>query len=402
MIHPLRSRELLRMGRVPQVWSVNFGRSKQGVRGNAAVGLVANVSKDGSAVRNDFDRISIFQRPIFNATWDPYEHCWIDLVPADSPAFSWSPTQPYREVVYRCTPFWYRIQSSPEYLPTTVYVADRPLDGYTLAPMFQNGEQPVYRPCFEMALGEDGLPHSRAGLAPLCSSGTDLMQKAHRFSNAARTERLADWFSDVLLLLVEFATWSLGSVMSGQKGSEPDPSGSCLPHLNASSGSLSTGGACAWRGKENPWKGVNSFLCDVMLRKTTVNGTPAMRFGHLKDVSRFSGNWNGYYTSFEQAYVSGESGTKAIKAYALQSGLLYPIQATGTSEDGSTRGWSYLRTDHSNGRPTLVAVGGGNGNGMLENSVEGLPWNFEAVDQDDANAKKFGARLILDEKTIVS
>ncbi len=400
MIHTLRSRELLRMGRVEKVWSVYFDRSIQGTRSNAAAGLVANVSKDGSPVRNDFDHIPIFQRPIFNATWDPYEKRWIDLVPADSPDFSWSPTKPYREVVYRCTPFWYRIRSLSDYLPTEVSVADRPLLGYTLAPMFQNGEEYVYRPCFEMALGDDGLPHSRAGLTPLRSDGTDLMQKARRFSGAARTECLADWFSDVLLLLVEFATWRVGSLMSGQKGSEPAQSGACLPHLAASSGSLSTGGACAWRGKENPWKGVNSFLCDVMLQKVTENGTPGMRFWHLPDVARFNGSLNSHYTSFGKAYVSGDSGTKEIKAYALQSGLLYPVQ---TAETGaSTRGWSYLCTNRSNNRPAWVAVGGGNGNGMLENSVEGQPWNFEAVDQNDANAKQFGARLILDEKPIVS
>lgn len=204
--------------RVPHAWSVRFDQaeiSPQGERCDLALNMVANVANGDEVVRNDFDKISIFQRPIFNATWDAANRRWCDFVARGEPGFTLTPTEENREVVYRCKPFWYKLDMSGAQGPSFVSVSDRPLVGYTLAPMFKNGSRYEYRPCFEMALGDDGKPHSRAGLVPLDNSATGVMSAARSYDSAAHTERMADWFSDYLLLLVEFATRSLQSVMGG-------------------------------------------------------------------------------------------------------------------------------------------------------------------------------------------
>ena len=170
MSTPVRQHALLRETRRPRIYTVSFqnsGTGGAGERQDAARGLVANVSIGGGAVRNDFDRIPIFQRPICNATWDHTERKWRDFVWQGEPRFSWSPTEPYREVLYRCRPFWYKIDLNGTYSPASVSVSDAPQEGFFLAPMFKNGSDFVYRPCFQAGLGADGLLHSRAGLAPL-------------------------------------------------------------------------------------------------------------------------------------------------------------------------------------------------------------------------------------------
>jgi len=218
MTEHVRQRKFFLPERVPHAWSVRFpqdGISPQGERCDLALGMVANVAAGDQAVRNDFDYISIFQRPIFNATWDAQTRTWRDFVARGEEGFTLSPTEENREVIYRCKPFWYRIDMSGAQAPSYVSVSDKPLRGYTLAPMFKNGTTYEYRPCFEMGIGEDGKPHSRAGLLPYTGTFVDIMPIARLYDPAAHTERMADWFSDYLLLLVEFATRSLQSVMCG-------------------------------------------------------------------------------------------------------------------------------------------------------------------------------------------
>ena len=124
---PVKQRTLLRQGRSPRVYSVSFrdsGPSPRGVRRDAAVGMVAEVAVGGGSVRNDFDKLSVFQRPICNATWDKEARAWRDFVWQGEQGFSFSPTQPYREVLYQCRPFWYRIDYSGEFAPSFVSVAE--------------------------------------------------------------------------------------------------------------------------------------------------------------------------------------------------------------------------------------------------------------------------------------
>ena len=388
----VKQRALLRIGHRPRVWLVRFPTyGDHGEREGAAIGLVAGVSQDGRAVRNDFDRVSIFQRPVFNATWDSTLKRWIRLVPLGDPDFSWSPKEARREVVYRCRPFWYRIENDAECAPALVSVTDRPLEGYALAPMFRNGSDFVYRPCFEMGLDEDGIPHSRAGLTPSCADLAGLMQQARRFDACARTESLADWFSDALLQMVELASWSFYGQLTGNTASGVTASGAALPNVAASVGTLGSGLPCVWRGKENPWKNANSALCDVLLRKKQ---DAQLELCHLADMRLFDGSLNAHYRSLGD-YLMHTSGVTDICGFRSASGLWYPAQRA--TAGIAIKGAAYLFADHGTGTPVAVAVGGTSDNAMMPTYVKSSPLNWEAADLSNWRAQRFGARLVLDE-----
>ena len=202
----------------PPVYTVSFADSSilpHGKREDNARVKVAEVSRNGEHVRNDFDDVPIFQRPICNATWDSVRRRWCDIVWQGEPRFSWSPTEPKREVLYRCRPFYYRLDMGGDSAPVRVSVTEAPLAGFRLAPMFKNPHDFVYRPAFAMGCDQHNIPHSRAGLVPLRGGAATLTRRAIAFDKAARCERMADWFSDLLLQWVEFATRDLGSVMRG-------------------------------------------------------------------------------------------------------------------------------------------------------------------------------------------
>lgn len=207
-------------GAVP-AYSVSFRDSRlrpRGVREDLARGMVAGVGTEGRFVRNDFDALNIFYRPICNATWNAEKRCWDSIVFREESSFTWHPTAPNREVVYRCTPFYYKLDMQGESAPSWVSVSPYPLPGYTLAPMFKNALDYVYRPAFEAAIDPvDGLPHSRAGLRPLGTTCAGVIEALRQYDAAARPEGYAEYFSDLLLMWVEFATRDLCSVMSGAR-----------------------------------------------------------------------------------------------------------------------------------------------------------------------------------------
>lgn len=217
MTDHVRQHRALTKSRVLRAWTVSFPDpiAPGGVRGDRARGMVANVSQLGERVRNDFDSVSIYQRPIFNATWDSATCRWVDLVRQGEEGFTFSPTEENREVVYRCTPFWYRVEYTEDAGLSYVSVTDKPLKGYKLAPMFKNGASYEYRPCFEMSYGADGKPHSRAGFDPVTGTPVALMGSMRALNKNARTENMADWFSDYILMLVEFGTRNLRGIMEG-------------------------------------------------------------------------------------------------------------------------------------------------------------------------------------------
>lgn len=396
MSFPIKQQGILRASRRPRAWSVSFSMAgKTGTREDAATGLVAGVSVDGTVVRNDFDRIPIFQRPIFNATWDRVSRQWIRLTPLGEAGFTWSPTEPYREVVYRCQPFWYKLDMEATYAPCRVSVTDRPLSGYTLAPMFKNGSDFVYRPCFELALGEDGLPHSRAGLMPLRTDGVALMEKARAYDSTARTESVKDWFSDVLLMLVEFARWDMYTLMSGNAATAPVETGGALRRVAATSGYAEKDQPCVWRGKENPWRNVNSTLCDLMLRRVTSAGGNRLELCYLPDVALYDGTLNQHYRTLGD-YISHSSGVTEICGFAEKFGFIYPSlpRTTGVASKGA----SYLFADYASDKPIVVAVGGNSSTYMLNNTtIAPFPTSFECVDLSNWRAAYCGARLVLEE-----
>lgn len=394
MSFPVKQHCLLRHSRGPRVWSVRFkSASHIGIREDDAKGLVAGVSIGGGAVRNDFDRLPIFQRPVFNATWDRAERRWIRLVPQGAPGFSWSPTEPYREVVYRCQPFWYQIEADGAYPPSRISVTDRPLPGYTLAPMFKNGKDFVYRPSFEMGLGEDGLPHSRAGLSPRLAPLPTLMAHAQQYDASARTESVLDWFSDALLMLVEFATWNFSDLMRGNTTGSVHATGEALPLVAASSGTVENGTPCTWRGKENPWKNACSALCDIYLKKVSDGGGKRLLVCHLPDMTRFTGELNEHYLEVGSYMIT--TGVQEIGGFGFGQGFMYPKQ---TKPAGvGYKGTAYSFADYNGARPVAAAVGGNSQTAMMPVMYLPSPLNWETVDLSNWRAGYLGARLVLDE-----
>lgn len=390
MTEHVKQKHLLAIDRMTRAWSVSFDPnsvSPDGTREDLAANMVANVAVGDQKVRNDFDRVSIFKRPIFNATWDSTKGCWVDLVAQGEAGFTFSPTQENREVVYRCQPFWYKLGFDGRYGPNFVSVTDRPLEGYQLAPMFRDGETYEYRPCFELALGSDGKPHSRAGLEPFEDLPVELMQKVFSYDSNARTETMADWFCDYLLLMVEFGTRNLQNLMRGAtRGSlpiwlvneeeeredyeygiytserdsfvigktyrmfyrnevdawsyreakllaieeipygdeedemfnyllrfdveenivydylaielfeKPYTTGAALPYVsNATSGRRDADvySPCVWRGKENPWGNMSSFICDVLFDVLSTMAAPYVYM--TDDIKAFDGTKNSAY-----------------------------------------------------------------------------------------------------------
>ena len=397
MSFPIKQYGLMREGRRPNAYSVSFPdvMSMNGVREDRAVGMMAQVAKGGNmAVKNDFDTVPIFQRPLVNATWNAEAHRWTRIVKQGEGGFTLTPQEPYREVLYRCRPFWYRMELTGQSGPERVSVSPEPLPGYTLAPMFRNGQDPVYRPAFEMGIGADGLPHSRAGLIPLHSDGISLMTQARRYDPRARLEGVMDWFSDLLLLLVEFATWDLDALMNGNRGNVAE-TGAGMVDLIASSGGVGNGVACVWRGKENPWKNARSLLCDICLRSTPTDSGYETCLYYLPDVRYFDGTVNENYLKVGTYPDDGTNGVMPIRGFAFQKGIFYPAHSTMQEEE--LRSISVLLSDPSDDRMITVGVGGGSDGNLLPPLLPGMPSLWEAVQLGHEQSGAFGGRLILDE-----
>lgn len=194
-------------------YSVRFsGSASAGTREDDAVGMLAKVAIGEEVVQNDFDNVPFFDRPICCCTWDAAARKWRVNAYKGEPGFAWDGSN--GEVMYECTPFYYKAIFEGVSSPTYVSVTATPCEGYELAPLFKNGEDKVYCPCFNMALVDD-VAVSRAGLTPYYGSLNAAMEKARKFDAKAHTETIEALFSDALLLWVEFATKNWRSVMYG-------------------------------------------------------------------------------------------------------------------------------------------------------------------------------------------
>ncbi len=384
------------------VYSVSFPdpAKAEGVREDQARDLIVDVAYDGRLVRNDFDRVPIFQRPIFNATWNSSLKCWEKLVPRGDSGFSWSPTEAGREVVYRCRPFWYKLDMTGDHAPVRVSVADRPIEGFLLAPMFKNGTDFVYRPVFEMTVDEEGIPHSRAGGTPLRTSPVELTNTVQLYDSAARLESVRDWFSDALLQLVEFATWDIGALMPGNRSTELAATGAAIEGIEASLGDLGDGYGCVWRGKENPWKNVNSCLCDLLGQKAVAaDGSVSVTLYYLPDMSQYTGKLSEHYVRL------GTYLPRMVRGYTLvggweysKHGILWPGKSM--SDGIVARSLAYQATATVLPAANFlirVGVGGGSCDELLPASEASSPFHWEASQRDCAKDDYFGGRLVLDE-----
>ena len=197
----------------PKIYSVRFaGGGIVGTREDDAVGMVAEVAVGGETVRNDFDSISFFNRRICNATWDPRSCKWRVSAYREDPFFSL--TGGGGDVLYECTPFY--ISDNTD-INEYVSVCGSPCEGYSLAPMFKNGHDKVYLPCFESHVYNSYGKYtvrSISGVMPTVMTN-ELLRDAVDNNVRMCPETAQVYFSETVLQLVEFATKDLCSVMSG-------------------------------------------------------------------------------------------------------------------------------------------------------------------------------------------
>ena len=213
-----------------KVYSVRFiGSVADGVREDSAVGLIAEVAVDAEKVRNDFDNIPFYSRPICNCYWDTVNRKWVVRAYKGDPTFAWDGSN--GEVMYECTPFYYKIEFDGDYAPSYVSVTAVPRIGYKLAPLFKNGVDKVYCPCFEMA-SYGGKATSRAGLSPEWGSLNTLTATARTFDVKAHVEPIEAVFSDLILQYVEFATKDLKGIMAGCSNLINKPADTIIKALN--------------------------------------------------------------------------------------------------------------------------------------------------------------------------
>lgn len=205
-------------GATPKKYSVRFpDGGVQGVREDAAEGMVAEVAVGDATVRNDFDGVSFYNRRICNGIWNELRGKWEIIYYLGDQYFSWTSSD--YEVLYECTPFYI---SDDTDINNYVSVCGSPCDGYSLAPMFKNGHDKVYLPCFETYLKEntDGTykPRSTAGVIPTCMPYITFCKNIGTYNAKAFGEPVEVFYSETVLQLVEFATKDLGSVMKGVSG----------------------------------------------------------------------------------------------------------------------------------------------------------------------------------------
>lgn len=188
-------------------YGVTFsGSNPVGIRIYDAVGMVANVAVDDEVVINNFDDVSIFDRPLCNVSFDATTGEPTVLAYEDDPDFARDGSN--GEVFYECTPFyWNRSFEEP-------VVSAYELDGLYLAPMFKNGYDKVYLPSYWMATVE-GVATSRTGTIPGNYSVNTGMDAARTYNSNGHIETLVAHMCEYVLQLVEFATRDLQTIMMG-------------------------------------------------------------------------------------------------------------------------------------------------------------------------------------------
>lgn len=198
--------EHLESTRVKRYGVVFSGSNPVGERVEDAIGMVANVAVDDEIVVNDFDEVPFFNRRICCGNFDDDGNFHVHAYRGE-PGFAWDGSK--GEVMYEETPFYWKGD-----LHTYVSVCGSPLEGYQLAPRFRDGHTKEYSPVFWSAT-VDGKATSRSGLFGEYQSLNDHMAVMKLTHSNAHTETMGSLFTDWLLLLVEFATKDLQTVMMG-------------------------------------------------------------------------------------------------------------------------------------------------------------------------------------------
>lgn len=388
MSFPVRQRTLSLCDPHPEAYTVIFPDpfDLMGVRAGLARSMQVSVSHSSQDVgRNDFEEVPIFHRTMGNATWDAKRRMWVDFVPATSVQFSLTPTVPYREVIYRCRPFWYKLTSMGSAGPHAVSVADRPLPGFHLAPIFQNGTDYVYRAAFQLSVGEDGLPHSRGDAVPMRGSLAELWAAARRYDGRARLEGAREWFSDLLLQMVELACANPSAVLNGNHSSTPTRTGQIVAEATGACYSDTIRGmGCIWHGKEHPWGGAPEVLADLMaMPESRWDGTYPWLYV-LLDPLHFTGRVGKQYALVGDLPVVRGGEITPVAGFSLfENSLLYPdCEAKGGM---AVKGGVVMESGGLLDAPHSVSIGGGKDSAL----------RFVLADADSATGSTLCGRLMV-------
>lgn len=182
-----------------------------------AVGLTAAVGTDTDTAVNDFDSI---------APWSTRRRCcgyWDDSGQFVINAYEGEPgytTDGSNGEVWVEQSLWYYQHTVSEDGVEEITISTYQYPGFSPAPIFlsQGGQaQPylkAYTAAYPMAT-VDGKPTSRSGVFPGTYSLNSAMTAARTAGESYCTTTVGEWYSDWLLMVVEFATRNLQSIMVG-------------------------------------------------------------------------------------------------------------------------------------------------------------------------------------------
>ncbi len=181
----------------------------------SAANLIAGVGTDSETAQNDFD--AIYPWSARRRCCGAFDENGQFLVNAYEGEPGYTTDGSNGDVWVEHSLFYYRHLNNAEGIEE-VSISANPLPGYTPAPLFVNADgtlrQKAYTAAYPMA-SVDGMATSRAGVFPAIVSLNTGMQLARTLGENYTVTTAAEWYTEWLYMVVEFATRDLQSVMMG-------------------------------------------------------------------------------------------------------------------------------------------------------------------------------------------
>ena len=298
-----------------------------------SVGLIANATKDGSAVQNDFDTIYPWSE-IITYNYDDVTKEETAKYGDENFAFDGSNGQ----VLTRIPEFYYKREQvdGVEYQ----YISKYPQEGYEKSEAFSIGR-------YTMS-GNSTKVYSRSGYAPLVNvTITDFRNYAKKLGDDFGQ---LDWryFILQLLYLIEYADYNSQEILGqGNTANTAAVSSGGCDTLGMKSGTLNNDGkhSMIYRGIEDIFGNIWQFIdgINVNNHQTYINYNP-----NTYQVDTFNGDYQalGYANALTDGYINKIG-------FDLENSLIsFPIEATAT-DVGSIKSYYY-----HNFSKRIVLVGG--------------------------------------------
>lgn len=330
-----------------------------------AVGLVANATKDGSVVQNDFDSLY---------PWSDIISYNYDTTSKKITAYYGDPTFSYDgsngDVLTKIPAFWWKREQKNGY--EYIYIADNEVDGYIKVEEFSLGRYTLS--------GGSSQVKSISGVLPLVN--TDITNFRTYAKKLGIGIGIMDWryFIVQKLYLVEYADYNSQSTLGKGFTSgniNPTVSGGCN-NLGMKSGCLNNDGqhSMIYRGLEDIFGNIFQFIdgLNISSYKAYICYDPVKY-----TVDKFNGDYQ------EVGYINSNSDGFASKVgYNANHSLIdLPTEISGSTTTGTCDKF----TQNSGNR--IVCVGGTCGNG----NAAGL-WQWSCNYSSSDMNRYIGARLL--------